>query len=73
MNWRGRRLETLRTIIELISATTTTTGLIQAAHDPTTYEKGVNISDAELAAVPLHPPRLARRMELHHQHATKPG
>ena len=56
INWRGRPLETLRTVIELISATTTTTGLtIQAAHDPTTYEKGVKISDAELAAVPLHP------------------
>jgi hypothetical protein len=56
INWRGRPLETLRTVIELISATTTTAGLtIQAAHDPTTYEKGVKISDAELAAVPLHP------------------
>ena len=38
------------------SATTTKTGLtIQAAHDPTTYTKGVKITDAELAAVPLHP------------------
>ena len=38
------------------TATTTTTGLtIQAARDPTTYEKGVKITDAELAAVPLHP------------------
>ena len=56
INWRGRPLETLRTVIELISATTTTTGLtIQAAHDPNTYEKGVKITDAELAAVPLHP------------------
>ena len=56
INWRGRPLETLRTVIELISATTTTTGLsIQAAHDPTTYQKGVKITDAELAAVPLHP------------------
>ena len=56
INWRGRPLETLRTVIELISATTTTTGLtIQAAHDPTAYEKGVKITDAELAAVPLHP------------------
>ena len=56
INWRGRPLETLRTVIELISATTTTTGLtIQAAHDPTTYEKGVKVTNAELAAVPLHP------------------
>jgi hypothetical protein len=56
INWRGRPLETLRTVIELISATTTTTGLtIQAAHDPTTYRKGVKVTNAELAAVPLHP------------------
>lgn len=56
MNWRGRPLTSLRTIIELISATTTSTGLtIQAAHDPAWYAKGVRISDTELAAVPLHP------------------
>lgn len=56
INWRGQPLETLRTVIELISATTTTTRLtIQAGHDPTTCDKGVKISDAELAAVPLHP------------------
>jgi len=56
INWRGRPLESLRTVIELISATTTTTGLtIQAAHDPTTYHKGVKVTDTELAAVPLHP------------------
>jgi hypothetical protein len=36
INWRGRPLTSLRTIIDLISATSTTTGLtIQAAYDPT--------------------------------------
>jgi hypothetical protein len=56
INWRGRPLETLRTVIDLISATTTTTGLtIHADHDPTTYAKGVKITDTELTAVPLHP------------------
>ena len=55
-NWRGRPLVDLRTIIELISATTTETGLtVQAAHDPNWYPKGVEITDAELAAVPLAP------------------
>ena len=55
-NWRGRPLVSLRTIIELISATTTETGLsIQAAHDPNWYPTGVRITDAELAAVPLSP------------------
>jgi hypothetical protein len=54
MNWRGRPLTSLRTIIELISATSTATGLtIQAAHDSNWYPTGVKISDAELAAVPL--------------------
>jgi len=56
INWRGRPLETLRTVIELISATTTETGLtIHADHDPTIYERGVKITNAQLAAVPLHP------------------
>ena len=56
MNWRGRPLTNLRTIIELISTTSTTTGLtIQAAHDPQWYPTGVKITDTELAAVPLNP------------------
>jgi hypothetical protein len=56
MNWRGRPLTSLRTIIELISATTTSTGLtVQAAYDPDWYEKGVHVTDTELAAVPLEP------------------
>ena len=56
LNWRGRPLETLRTVIELIAATTTETGLtIHADHDPAVYERGIKITDAQLAAVPLHP------------------
>lgn len=56
MNWRGKPLTTLRTVIELISATATTTGLtIQADYDPNWYPKGVKVTDAELAAVPLQP------------------
>jgi Rhodopirellula transposase DDE domain len=55
-NWRGRPLTTLRTIIELISATTTETGLtVQAAYDPNWYPTGIKITDAQLAAVPLQP------------------
>jgi hypothetical protein len=55
-NWRGRPLVSLRTIIELISATTTSTGLtIQAAHDPNWYPTGITITDTQLAAVPLTP------------------
>lgn len=54
MNWRGRPLVSYRTIIELISATTTTSGLtIRAEADQNIYEKGVKVTDEELAAVPL--------------------
>jgi transposase len=54
MNWRGRPLTSYRTIIELIAATTTETGLtIRAQRDPEWYPTGVKISDAELAALPL--------------------
>ena len=54
MNWRGRPLTSYRTIIELISATTTATGLtIRAEADTNRYETGVKVSDEELATVPL--------------------
>ncbi len=56
MNWRGKPLTDIRTIVELIAATTTTTGLtVQCAYDPGWYPTGVKITDAELAAVPLTP------------------
>jgi transposase len=56
MNWRGRPLTSLRTIIELITNTTTATGLtIQADYDPNWYPTGIKITDTELAAVPLTP------------------
>jgi hypothetical protein len=55
MNWRGRPLVSYRTIIELISATTTASGLtIRAAEDRNLYETGTKVSDAQLAAVPLN-------------------
>jgi len=54
MNWRGRPLVSYRTIIELISATTTASGLtIRAVEDRNFYETGTKVSDAQLAAVPL--------------------
>jgi transposase len=56
MNWRGRPLTTMRTIIELISATATTTGLvIRADYDNNWYPTGVKVTNKELAAVPLEP------------------
>lgn len=56
INWRGRPLTNIRTIVELIAATTTTTGLtVQAAYDPEWYATGVKISDTELATIPITP------------------
>jgi transposase len=52
LNWRGKPLESLEVIIELIAATTTNTGLkIYARLDDSTYEKGIEVSDDQLAAV----------------------
>ena len=56
INWRGKPLTDMRTIVELIAATSTTTGLtVQCAYDPNWYPKGVKITDRELAAIPLTP------------------
>ena len=52
LNWRGRPLESLQVIIDLIGSTTTGTGLkIYARLDPGHYTKGIRVTDAELAAV----------------------
>jgi hypothetical protein len=54
MNWRGRPLTSYRTIVELIAATTTETGLtIQAERDTEWYPTGVKITDTEMDALPL--------------------
>ena len=54
MNWRWRPLISYRTIIELISATATPSGLtIRAAEDRNFYETRTKVSGAQLAAVPL--------------------
>ena len=56
INWRGRPLENYRSVVELIAATTTKTGLrLRAARDEDTYETGIKVTDEELAAVPLKP------------------
>ena len=51
-NWRGRPLETLEMIVELISSTTTATGLkVQCTVDRTLYPRGLKVSDEELDGV----------------------
>jgi len=55
-NWRGRPLESLEVIVNLIAATTTRKGLqIQAALDLGTYEKGIAVSDQEMAELQVSP------------------
>jgi len=52
LNWRGKPLESLQVIIDLIGSTTTSTGLkVYARLDPGYYEKGIKVTDRELAAV----------------------
>jgi hypothetical protein len=52
VNWRGKPLTDYATIINLIANTTTTTGLkVYARLDGATYEKGIKVTDAEIAKV----------------------
>ena len=56
INWRGRPLTSYRTIVELAAATTTRTGLkVRAEWDDAVYEKGIKVTDRELAALPIVP------------------
>jgi Rhodopirellula transposase DDE domain len=53
-NWRGKPLISHEVILNLIAATTTTTGLkVYARLDDRDYPKGVEVSDQQLAAVHL--------------------
>mgnify|MGYP003734319759 CR=1 FL=1 len=55
-NWRGKPLYDLKTIVNLISHTTTEAGLIvMSAIDNTLYEKGIKVSNDELAALAIKP------------------
>ena len=56
INWRGKPLRSFRTIVELIAATTTETGLtVRAELDEKKYPKGLKVSDAQLAKVNIFP------------------
>ena len=51
-NWRARPLTSHLAIVELITATTTNTGLTVACElDTTIYPKGIKVSDAEMATL----------------------
>jgi hypothetical protein len=52
MNWRARPLVSYRVIIDLISATTTDTGLtVRCQLDPNVYPKGIAVSKDEMADI----------------------
>ncbi len=52
--WRKSWQVDMRTIVELISATTTKTGLtVRASYNEKWYEKGVKISNQDFAAIPI--------------------
>src|SRR5690242_9452839 len=54
MNWRGRPLTSHETILELIGATTTDTGLrVSATLDTGSYPTGIKISDVAMRALPI--------------------
>lgn len=55
-NWRGKPLITHQVIVNLIAATTTTTGLrVRCRLDERTYARGRRVSDKQLASVHLEP------------------
>ena len=55
-NWRGRPLVDYQTIVELIGATTSTTGLtVRCQLDQTLYPAGVKISDADMGELHITP------------------
>ncbi len=59
-NWRGKPLTDLATIISLISATSTSTGLkVYCDIDTNSYPKGIAVSDAEMNALDI------KRAEFH--------
>ncbi len=58
LNWKGRPLVSYETVINLIGATRTKTGLrVKAALDAGTYELGVKIPDVEMERLNLRPHR----------------
>ena len=53
-NWRGRPLETYQTIVNLITNTTTTTGLIVRCElDPNLYPTKIKLTDQQKESIPL--------------------
>jgi transposase len=55
-NWRGKPLITHQVIVQLIASTTTETGLtVRCRLDRKKYQKGIKVSDAEMAKLNIQP------------------
>ena len=53
-NWRAKPLVSYRVIVDLISATTTKTGLtVRCEPDPALYQKGIIVTEGEMAAIDI--------------------
>ena len=56
MNWRGKPLVSYQAIVQLITNTTTDSGLtVSCRLDANAYEKGIKVSDLEMAALNIQP------------------
>jgi hypothetical protein len=56
MNWRAKPLVSYLAIIQLIASTTTNTGLtVTCQLDANAYEKGIKVSDDEMASLNVKP------------------
>jgi Rhodopirellula transposase DDE domain len=56
MNWRAKPLVSYLVIVQLIASTTTDTGLTVACQlDGSTYEKGIKVSETEMASLNIQP------------------
>jgi len=54
MNWRGKPLRTYQTVLNLIAATTTDTGLeVRSELDDSHYEKGRKVTDEDMSALSI--------------------
>lgn len=52
LNWKAQPLVSYRVIVDLIGATTTTTGLtVRCELDPAAYPKGIAVSDKDMASL----------------------
>ena len=57
-NWQARPLISYKVIVQLIAATTTTTGLqVHCALDRRSYPKGLIVSDRDMATIRIAPDR----------------